>query len=116
AQYLVGRRQRIGDDSDFRWMPFVIQGLRQLDENMGGQLDVFGVAAIAVQSDVSAAAGAQRLKVCQAPTAVSAVEIEIGGDAVADGKPRHARADLDDLAGDLMADDARELDAPSSGL
>jgi hypothetical protein len=25
AQYLVGRRQRIGDDPDFRWMTFVIQ-------------------------------------------------------------------------------------------
>ena len=35
---------------------------------------------------------------------------------VAGFEPAHARAGLDDLAGDLVADDARELDLPPPGL
>ena len=48
---------------------------------------------------------------------MAAVEIEIGGHR---DRPAcsavHARAGLDDLAGDLVADDARELDLPPPGL
>ena len=88
AQHLVGRRQRIGDDADFGRMPLVVQGFRQLDEDVGGQLDVFGVAAVAVQPDIAATVAAQRLEVCQAPAAMAAVEIEIGGHAVADRRAR----------------------------
>ena len=116
AQHLVWRSQRIGDDSDFGWVPFVIQGFRQLYENMSGQLDVFGVAAIAVEPNVASTAGAQWLEIGEAPSAVAAIKIVICGYAVADGEPGHAEPDLDDLAGDLMADNARKWDAPSSGL
>ena len=116
AQHLVGRRQRVGDDADLGGMLLVIEALRQLDEVLRRQLDVFGVGAVAFQPDLAAAVLAQRLEIGQAPAAMAAVEIEIGGHRVADLEPAHAGAHLDDLAGDLVADDARELDFPPPGL
>ena len=45
-----------------------------------------------------------------------AVEIGIRGDRVANGEGSNAGADLHDLAGDLVTDDAREMNGQPSGL
>jgi hypothetical protein len=47
---------------------------------------------------------------------MAAVQIEISCDGVAGLEATHARTGFDDLAGDLMADDARELDFPAAGF
>ena len=47
AQHLVGCRERIGDDADFRGMLLMVQARRQPDEVLRRQLDVLRIAAIA---------------------------------------------------------------------
>jgi hypothetical protein len=47
---------------------------------------------------------------------VAAVEVEVGGHGVAPAQRRHACAGLDDLAGDLVADDARKRDDAPAGF
>ena len=116
AEHLIGCRQRVGDHADLGGMLFVVEAVRQLDEVRRRQLDVFGIGAVAFEPDLAAAVLAQRLQIRQAPAAMAAVEIEIGGHRIADFKSAHARADLDDLAGDLVADDAGELHLPPPGL
>jgi hypothetical protein len=59
---------------------------------------------------------AQRLEIFQTPAAMAAVEIKISGHRVAGLDSLHARAGLDDLAGDFMADDARKLHLPAPSL
>ena len=90
-------------------MFFVVEPFRVFDEDVRGQLDVFGIAAVAFQPDIAAAVLAQRLQIGEAVTAMTAIEIEIGGDAVADFESRYAGTDVDDFARDLMADDARKF-------
>ena len=97
-------------------MRLVIETRRQLDEDVSGKLDVLGIAAIAIQSDIAAGIHAERLEIGEAPAAMAAIEIIVGGHAVADRQTRHAGAHGDDLAGDLMTDDARERRRPASGL
>ena len=116
AQHLQRRRQRVGDDADLGRMFLVIEAGRQLDEVRRRQLDVFGIGAVAFEADLAAGVLAERLQVPQAPAAMAAVQVEISGDGIADLEAANARAHLDDLAGDLMADDARERDLPPPGL
>src|SRR5262245_57430946 len=116
AQHLVGRRQRVGDHADLGGMLFVVDAVRQPDEVPLRQLDVFGIGAVAVDADLPAGVLAQRLEVLQAPAAMAAVEIEVGGDGVTGFETLDARAGLDDLAGDLVTDDAWELNLPPPGL
>src|SRR6185503_1690747 len=59
---------------------------------------------------------AQRLEVAQAPAAMAAVQIEVCRHRIADLEAAHAGARLDDLAGDLVADDAGKLHLPAAGL
>jgi hypothetical protein len=115
-EHLVGRRQRVGDHADLGGMFSVVESLRQLDEKMRRQLDVLGIAAVALDPDVAARVAAQRLEAGQTPAAVAAVEVEIGGDCVADRKRGHAGTGGDDLRRDLMPDDAGELRLPATGL
>src|SRR5262249_30479990 len=72
--------------------------------------------AVAVEPDVAAAVRAQRLELRETEAAVAAVEIEIGGDRVARLEARDARASRDDLARDLVPDDARGRDGAASRL
>jgi len=115
-QYLVRRRQRIGNDADLGRTPLVVQRFRQLDEDMRRQLDVLGVSAVAIQPDIAAAARAQRLQLSEAPAAAAAVEVEVRRHRIAGAKPRYAGAYLDNLGADLVADDTRKRDLPPSGL
>ena len=93
AQHLVRRRERIGDDADLGGMRLVVERRGQLDEDMRGQLDVLGVAAVAVEPDIAAGVLAQRLEIGEAPAAMAAVEIVVGGHAVADREAGDAGAD-----------------------
>jgi hypothetical protein len=116
AQHLVGRRQRVGDDAHFRRMLLVVEPIGVLDEDMRGQLDVFGIAAVAFKTDVAVAVHAERLQLRETKPAMAAVEIEISRDAVALFEPRHAGSERDDLAGDFVPDDARKFDLPAASL
>src|SRR5262245_66681669 len=116
AQHLVGCRERIGDDADLGRMRLVVEPRGQLDEDARGKLDVFGIAAVAVQPDIAARVHAQRLELGDAPAAMAAVEIIVGGHSVAHRKAGYAGSDVDNLARDLVTDDARKLRLPPSGL
>ena len=63
TEHLVRGGERVGNDADLSGMLLVIQTRGQLDENMGGKLDVLGIAAVAVQSDIAAGVHAQRLEI-----------------------------------------------------
>ena len=104
AEHLVRRRERIGDDADLGRMRLVVEPDGQLDEDMGWKLDVLGIATVAVQADIAAGVHAQRLEIGKAPAAMAAVEVIVGGHAVAHCKAGHAGADVNDLARDLVAD------------
>ena len=73
-----------------------------------GTFDVLGEAAVAVEAD-RGPGDAQRVLVAAAVVALPAEEADVGDDAVADGEPLDARADLDDLAGELVAERDRRL-------
>ena len=116
AEHLVRRGKRVGDDADLGRMRAVVQRHGQLDEDVRGQLDVLGVAAVAVAPDIAAGVLAQRLQVREAPSAMPAVEVIVGGHRVAHCEALHARSDFHDFAGDLVADHARKPGLDASRL
>ena len=85
----------------------VAQAVRNRQEVRGRQADIFGEPAVAVGADIAAEILAQRLAPAAAPTAAPAGEIEIDRAPVADRKPGHALADLDDLPREFMTHDTR---------
>ena len=97
-------------------MRLVVEPDGQLDEDMGWKLDVLGIATVAVEADIAAGVHAQRLEIGEAPAAMAAVEVIVGGHAVAHCEAGHAAADVDDLARDLVTDYARKLRLPPPGL
>ena len=100
----------------FGRMCLVIQAAGQLDEDMGGKLDVLGVAAIAAHTDhPSAAAGvlAQRFqRLLRHHRQCPQLRYVVGGDPIPHCEVADTGADLHDFAGNLMADDARKLRRP----
>jgi len=84
---------------------------RLLVADLGGQpealpgrhLDVFREATIGVQAD-RGPVDAQRVLVATTVVALPAEEADVRDDPVADGNPLDLRSDLDDLAGELMAE------------
>ena len=116
TQNLVRGRQRVGNDADLGGIGFVVERFRQLDEDVRGQLYVFGIAAVAFKADIAAGVDAERLQVAEAKAAMAAVEVIIGGDGVAAFQARDASANGDDLGRYLVANDAREIDFAAAGL
>ena len=74
------------------------------------QLDELGVAAVAILAHIAGKVLAMGFQIGQAVGAMAAVQIVIGGHRIAHLHVGDAGPDLDNLGGDLVADDARRLD------
>ena len=111
AEHLVRRGHGVADDAHFGRVGLVVQALGQGYEAPGGQLDVFGVAAVHLAADLAGEILAQCLAVHAAPAAAPAGKVVIRRHGVAFPQSLHAGAHLGDLAGNLMAYHHREIPA-----
>jgi hypothetical protein len=113
---LVRGGERAGDDADLRRMRPVVEAAGQREEVPRRELHVLGIAAVALLAHIAPRALAEGLEVPQAHPAAAAEEVVVGRHRLTHGQPRDARAHLDDLRGDLVADDARAGHRDAPGL